>query len=614
MIKTLLTISSFLISANSYSNIIPYGFRSHEYGDERILDEKHLSVITKKIISIMNSEPEEEQSPGAYYVDASNGSDENSGRSEVKAWRTLKKVNAHPFIPGDTILLKGEETFPGGISKIFTHDNVFNSIIFDSYGTGKAKIILGQNDSVAVSIKFTKHIKVIIRNIIIEGLYNPITETGGYSTSKGIYVWNFSLIKPLEANKVSHVNISNCEIHNVKSPISIASFDFGKTITSFIDSNHVYNTGGAIGMSFNWHSNSRIYANKIHDVYGYSGNLYNYGIVIALCKDVSIERNLIYNIGHHSKYSGIGIHIGASKNIKVRYNEIYGIKNNSHSDCQAINFENGTDSSLAEFNYIHDTPGMGILISGNSSFESITASYRPYAKERGSIDSGSADYNIVRFNLMKNLCNTSDSGFMGIKIASGIFSPKNPGRNNQIYNNTIIYTSKRNGGYGFALSGNHDSTKIFNNIVISDSMTYMYVDSPITKTNAFINNNMYWDKNNNAFTSFIITNPYSSYSNFNTWNTATGWESSKLNYNPLLTNALNTVGDTLNNPFLIETLSKYIPTDVSLANGSGIVINSYTRNAPTVDIAGNSLKGKMCIGAFVNTNSTSYFFQEEIKR
>ena len=141
-------------------------------------------------------------------------------------------------------------------------------------------------------------------------------------------------------------------------------------------------------------------------------------------------------------------------------------------------------------------------------------------------------------------------------------------------------------------------------------MTFMYVDSPNTKTNSFINNNLYWDRNKN-FISFIITNPYSSYSNFNTWNTVTGWESTKLNYNPLLRNALNTEGDTLNNPFLIEALSKYIPTDLSLTNGSGIVLDSYTRDAPTKDIAGNILSGNIGIGAFVNTNLKRYPYQPE---
>jgi len=588
---------------NSYSTSLHTGFQSRELEETLICNTKNGYEITNDNISFVNKNAKEKQAPSAYYIDATYGFDKHNGKTKDKAWRSLNRVNAHLFTPGDTILFKGGETYTGGISKIFTHNNTFNSIIFDSYGAGKAKIKLGPDDSVAISLKFTKHINVIIRNLIIEGLYDPVTETGGFSNSRGIYIWNFSLITPLEANKVSFVNISNCEIHNVKAPISIASFDFGKTITTLIDSNHIYNIGGAIGMSFNWHSNSRIYANKIHDVYGYSGDFYNYGIIISMCKVVTIERNLIYNIGYHSKYSGIGIHIGASKNIKVRYNEIYGIKNNFLTDCEAINFENGTDSSLAEYNYIHDTPGMGILISGNSSFESIISSYRPYIKERGSLDSGSADYNVVRFNLMKNLCNTSDSGFMGIKIASGINSPKSPGKNNQIYNNTIIYTSKRNGGYGFALAGNHDSTKIFNNLVISDSMTYMYVDSPETKTNAFINNNLYWDINN-AFTSFIITNPYTSYTNFNSWNAVTGWESTKLNNDPLLRNALNTVGDTLNNPFLIEKLTKYIPTNESIVNKSGLVLNSYTRDSPTRDIAGNFLFGNMGIGAFVNTNST----------
>lgn len=545
-----------------------------------------------------------------YYV-SNTGSDGNSGLTASDPFQTLAKVNSLTIVAGSTILLKGGDTFTGGLSYTYTHDDTVNAITYSSYGTGKAKILLGVSDSIAINVRFTKHIKVNISNIVVEGIYDPVTETGGHASSRGIYVWNFALVSPLTANLISQVNISNCEITNIRSPIGIVSGDYGKTITSHIDSNLIYNTGGGIGMSFNWHSNSRVYANTLYNIYGYSANDYDYGIVFSLCKGVTVERNLIYNIGYNSAVSGIGIQLGACKNISMRYNEIYGIQTTTLTDCEAINFENGTDSCLAEFNYIHDTEGMGFLISGNSSETSINNNYKTYATERGSIDSGSADYNVVRFNVMKNLGNAGVSGFMGIRIASGIIKPDIYGRNNQAYNNTIVFTSKRS-SYGFAIAGHHDSTKIFNNIVIADSMTFLYTDSISTKRYAYVDNNMYWDREKSYF-NFTLTTPSTQYTNFNTWNTATGWESKKLNYNPLLANALSTIGDTLNNPFLIEYMTKYIPVDGSLAKGTGVTLASYTRDAPTTDIRGIPLSGNMGIGAFIDSSS-SYPYQAETKR
>lgn len=48
-----------------------------------------------------------------YYVDAENGSDENSGTSAAEAWQTLDKVSATTFKPGDHILLRASSTWNG---------------------------------------------------------------------------------------------------------------------------------------------------------------------------------------------------------------------------------------------------------------------------------------------------------------------------------------------------------------------------------------------------------------------------------------------------------------------------------------------------------------------
>ena len=41
-----------------------------------------------------------------YYVDAANGNDANNGTSELTTWKTIAKVNASRFKPGDQILFK----------------------------------------------------------------------------------------------------------------------------------------------------------------------------------------------------------------------------------------------------------------------------------------------------------------------------------------------------------------------------------------------------------------------------------------------------------------------------------------------------------------------------
>ena len=44
-----------------------------------------------------------------YYVDATNGNDSNNGLLPATPWKTIAKVNASRFNPGDQILFKREE-------------------------------------------------------------------------------------------------------------------------------------------------------------------------------------------------------------------------------------------------------------------------------------------------------------------------------------------------------------------------------------------------------------------------------------------------------------------------------------------------------------------------
>jgi len=75
-----------------------------------------------------------------YYVDAINGSDANNGLNPSSAWRTLNKINSTGFQPGDTILLRRDQTFYG-----YLRINIAG-LTFSAYGTGNKPIISGFSD------------------------------------------------------------------------------------------------------------------------------------------------------------------------------------------------------------------------------------------------------------------------------------------------------------------------------------------------------------------------------------------------------------------------------------------------------------------------------------
>jgi len=82
-----------------------------------------------------------------YYVDAVNGKDSNSGKSETSAWKTINKVNHYSFASGDIIEFKRGQIFQG-----YTLSPPRGNIVFTAYGTGSMPIIDGQNTRQVVNV------------------------------------------------------------------------------------------------------------------------------------------------------------------------------------------------------------------------------------------------------------------------------------------------------------------------------------------------------------------------------------------------------------------------------------------------------------------------------
>ena len=91
--------------------------------------------FTVKQAAVFNGARREESGYALYYVDSENGDDENDGRTERSAWKTLDNVNNRTFEPGTKIMLKCGSVFDqmlvprssGTAGKYF---------IIDSYGKG----------------------------------------------------------------------------------------------------------------------------------------------------------------------------------------------------------------------------------------------------------------------------------------------------------------------------------------------------------------------------------------------------------------------------------------------------------------------------------------------
>lgn len=78
-----------------------------------------------------------------YYLDATSGSDTNTGTSSGQAWKSLSKISSAILGPGDQVLFKSGERFDGHFT-VNGSGSVSQPILISSYGSGNKPIISGE--------------------------------------------------------------------------------------------------------------------------------------------------------------------------------------------------------------------------------------------------------------------------------------------------------------------------------------------------------------------------------------------------------------------------------------------------------------------------------------
>lgn len=129
-----------------------------------------------------------------YYVDATNGDDNDTGLTQDTAWQTLQKINTTLFQPGDFILFKRGETWDG-LLKLRSDGNASLFITLGDYGTGNKPEINNTGTTHGISLEGRSYI--FVKNL-------KIRSTGG----SGILI--------TESTKNGMIKIEACDISQCK--------------------------------------------------------------------------------------------------------------------------------------------------------------------------------------------------------------------------------------------------------------------------------------------------------------------------------------------------------------------------------------------------------------
>lgn len=99
------------------------------------------SFIAQQYTALHAAQDDNSSCLNSYYVDAVAGNDANGGKSTSAAWRTIAKVNANTYNPGDCILFNRGQTWAGTKLYFTGSGNATHPIMVAAYGTGAKPVI-----------------------------------------------------------------------------------------------------------------------------------------------------------------------------------------------------------------------------------------------------------------------------------------------------------------------------------------------------------------------------------------------------------------------------------------------------------------------------------------
>lgn len=431
----------------------------------------------------------------SYYVDAAHGSDSASGTSPAHPWRTLQKVNATMFRPGDRILLRAGQSWTGQLWPKGS-GSASRSIVVDRYGVGPKPAVHGGGE-VAETVRLFNQQYWEIRNLEVT---NARPLTGGPGTNlrdlRGIEVSGD------QGGQLNHFRINAVDVHDVTGEVNWIGGDpagnapgvtfktgwdrskntggivFRGTVadqaapgaatvlndivvenstvkrTSFagiIIKQHTGSTPGAIptgwgeranagDVRFTPHTNVVIRNNFIQqDGSDYACN----GMYLTDVRGALVEGNVVYRAGTS------GIEAYYADDVVIQHNEVYETQQKAGgADSNAIDPDKATTRVLVQYNFVHHN-GDGILIC-QFSFGDVVVRY-----------------NTIAYNTRYQIYLHSDRAAIA-----------------QIYNNTI-YNDRSDHlvyGYGSSLQARYE---LRNNIFYSTRSAAVLTTSP---TIAYDNN------------------------------------------------------------------------------------------------------------------------------
>jgi len=460
-----------------------------------------------------------------YYVDSTNGSDDNNGFSEGAAWQSIGKVNQSTFLPGDRILFKSGQEFFGKLIPPSSGDSS-NLIIFGKYGGNERPTINGKNYKMCIDASAKEYIEfkdLILKNDASED--DATIEAGADEKRFGFYASvGFSGIKRnITLNNIKAYKIYPTNASGTENSDSYKGYGFQFTSTglgeNYYDGITIKNCEitdiGYVGISINkwipdtnpptaqYQQNVDINNNNLHHIGGS-------GMVFFNVQNFLIENNVVTYTGDHSLNSkqhgrGSGFWSVRSKDGVLQHNEFSHARGAADSCGAHIDIEN--DNVIVQYNVSYDNAGgFAEFMGANTNCiyrynVSINDGFRVKWSNGATLQSNPEMYTASGEK------NTQEGKIIWLSDFTGFAGQTKVGsKNNQVYNNTIYIGQDTNGDDITSLirfENDTDSNEVKNNIFYVESeSTLNFTKSSTAGTNNVFSNNLY--SNSGPSNSFFV--------------------------------------------------------------------------------------------------------------
>lgn len=509
---------------------------------QRLAEAYPLSQMLRRLLAALPLLAATAAGAATYYVSPT-GNDLNSG-TLAAPWKTLARVNAASFAPGDVVLLQGGASFSGSLS-FGANDagDALSPVVLGSYGSGRAIILSGSG--MGISVYNTAGFE--IEHLEIRGNWNADTQSGNSGTGIDVFMDQNGAIK------LEHIRITDVEVSGFRNGgITLSSWPQDHSKSGFKDvviSDVTIHDNGSAGISSwgYWSSNATQYAHSdlvIRDatVYrnrgidGTNSNTGN-GIVIADVDGALIERSEAYENGDLCDYNNggpVGIWAWDATHVTIQFNESHHNRTGPGSlDGGGFDLDGGVTDSVVQYNYSHDNDGAGYLM---WQFQGA----RPDLAR-----------NIVRYNVSEN--DGRAHGHQGIFVGGGTAI-----HDNHFHNNTIFMApSDDNGTSAVDIRTIGTNNSFRNNLFVTTEGVRLVYSQSADPTKVIFQGNAY-DAGPIA-SDFLIRWNSTSYASLASWR-ATGQEKLGATNTGLSVDAMLTApggGGTIGDPYNLDALTAY---------------------------------------------------------